>query len=60
MGVRGRKRERKHSRKRWIIAIAVSFVVLVVGGAGAVYLKLNANIDTFDSAGLSKNRPAAT
>lgn len=60
MGVRGRRRERKHSRKRWIIAIAVSFVVLVVGGAGAVYLKLNANIDTFDSAGLSKNRPAAT
>ncbi|NUS17123.1 MAG: LCP family protein [Streptomyces sp.] len=61
MGVRGRKRERKkHSRKRWIIAIVVSFVVLLVGGAGAIYLKLNANIDTFDSAGLSKNRPAET
>lgn len=60
MGVRGRKPERKHSRKRWIIAIVVSFVVLVVGGAGVIYLKLNANIDTFDSAGLSKDRPAET
>jgi LCP family protein required for cell wall assembly len=58
MGVRGRKPE-KRSRKRWIIAIAVSFVVLLVGGAGAIYLKLNANIATFDSAGLSKNRPSA-
>src|SRR5438045_4107588 len=47
MGVRGRKRKR--SRKRWVIAIAVSFVVLVVGGAGALYLKLNANISTFDA-----------
>ncbi|MFI0941187.1 LCP family protein [Streptomyces sp. NPDC021020] len=60
MGVRGRKRERKHNRKRWIIAIVVSFVVLLVGGAGAIYLKLNANIDTFDSAGISKDRPAET
>lgn len=59
MGVRGRKRERQRSRKRWIIAIAVSFVVLVAGGAGAIYLKLNANISTFDAAGLSKNRPKA-
>ncbi|MFG1805535.1 LCP family protein [Streptomyces sp. NPDC049040] len=66
MGVRGRKPERrqgrgirKHNRKRWIIAIVVSFVVLLVGGAGAIYLKLNANIATFDSAGLSKDRPAA-
>jgi LCP family protein required for cell wall assembly len=60
MGVRGRKPERKHNRKRWIIAVVVSFVVLLVGGAGAIYLKLNANIATFDSAGLSKDRPAAT
>ncbi|MEW2518543.1 LCP family protein [Actinacidiphila alni] len=59
MGVRGRKRERKRSRKRWIISIAVAFVVLLAGGAGAIYLKLNANISTFDSAGLSKDRPKA-
>ncbi|SHL58927.1 LCP family protein [Actinacidiphila paucisporea] len=59
MGVRGRKPERKHSRKRWIIAVVVSCAVLLVAGAGAIYLKLNANIATFDSAGLSKNRPAA-
>jgi LCP family protein required for cell wall assembly len=57
MGVRGLKPKR--SRKRWIIGIAVSLVVLVVGAGGALYLKLNANISTFDSAGLSKNRPAA-
>ncbi|WP_329134322.1 LCP family protein [Streptomyces sp. NBC_01476] len=57
MGVRGRKPKR--SRKRWVIAIVASLVVLVVGGAGAIYLKLNANISTFDSAGLSKNRPKA-
>jgi LCP family protein required for cell wall assembly len=58
MGVRGRKPKR--SRKRWVIAIAVSFVLLVVGGAGAIYLKLNANISTFDAAGLSKDRPDAS
>lgn len=58
MGVRGRKPKR--SRKRWIIAVAVSFVLLVVGGAGAIYLKLNANISTFDAAGLSKDRPSAS
>ncbi|MBD0737157.1 LCP family protein [Streptomyces sp. CBMA29] len=59
MGVRGRKREPKRNRKRWIISIAVAFVVLLAGGAGAIYLKLNGNISTFDSAGLSKNRPKA-
>ncbi|MFC4034269.1 LCP family protein [Streptomyces polygonati] len=55
MGVRGRKRAR--SRKRWVIGIVASLVVLLAGGAGAIYLKLNANIDTFNAAGLSKNRP---
>lgn len=57
MGVRGRKRKR--SRTRWIVGITIAFVVLVVGGVGAIYLKLNANISTFDSAGLSKDRPKA-
>jgi LCP family protein required for cell wall assembly len=57
MGVRGRKPKR--SRKRWIIAVAVSFVVLIAGAGGALYLKLNANISSFDSEGLSKNRPSA-
>ena len=57
MGVRGLKRKR--SRKRWVIGITVSLVVLVAAAGGAIYLKLNANISTFDSAGLSKNRPAA-
>lgn len=58
MGVRGVKRKR--SRKRWIIGIALSLVVLVIGAGAAIYLKLNANISTFDSAGLSKNRPPAS
>lgn len=57
MGVRGRKRKR--SRTRWAIAIVASLVVLVLGAAGVIYLKLNANISTFDAAGLSKNRPQA-
>jgi len=57
MGVRGRKRRR--SRKRWIIGLAVAAVLAVVGGVGAIYLKLNANISTFDAAGLSKDRPKA-
>ena len=55
MGVRGRRRKR--GRKQWIIGAAAALVLLVVGGAGAVYLKLDANISTFDSAGLSKDRP---
>ncbi|WP_256069617.1 MULTISPECIES: LCP family protein [unclassified Streptomyces] len=42
-----------------MIGIVTSLVVLLIGGAGAIYLKLNANIDTFNAAGLSKNRPKA-
>ncbi|WP_235032042.1 LCP family protein [Actinacidiphila yanglinensis] len=41
------------------MAVAVSFVLLVAGGVGAIYFRLNANISTFDSAGLSKDRPDA-
>jgi len=55
----GSRRDRKRDRKRWIIGILASLVVLAVAAAGAIYLKLNANIDTFDAAGLSKNRPTA-
>ncbi|WP_051951189.1 LCP family protein [Actinacidiphila yeochonensis] len=57
MGVRGHRRKR--GRREWIIGAAAALVLLVVGGAGAVYLKLDANISTFDSAGLSKDRPGA-
>lgn len=61
MGERGRRRHggSRRNRKRWIIGILASLVVLVVAAAGAIYLKLNANIATFDAAGLSKNRPKA-
>ncbi|NUR01140.1 MAG: LCP family protein [Streptomyces sp.] len=57
MGVRGM--ERKRSKKKIVIAVVASLAVLLVGAAGAIYLKLNANISTFNSAGLSKNRPPA-
>jgi LCP family protein required for cell wall assembly len=57
MGVRGIKRKR--SRKKTVTAVVAALAVLLVGAAGAVYLKLNSNISTFDAAGLSKNRPPA-
>ncbi|WP_225849817.1 LCP family protein [Streptomyces sp. HPF1205] len=57
MGVRGI--QRKRSKKKIATAVVASLAVLLVAAAGAIYLKLNANISTFDSAGLSKNRPPA-
>ncbi|MDO0925158.1 LCP family protein [Streptomyces sp. TG1A-8] len=44
---------------RTALIVCVSFVVLVTAGAGWLYLKLNGNIRTFDSGGLSDNRPDA-
>jgi LCP family protein required for cell wall assembly len=46
-------------RKKFLLALAASLTVLVVGAAGAVYLKLNGNISSFDAKGLSHNRPPA-
>ncbi|WSC93292.1 LCP family protein [Streptomyces sp. NBC_01754] len=37
----------------------LSLAVLGTAGLGWIYLKLNGDIDTFDGAGLSKNRPAS-
>ncbi|PWI45573.1 LCP family protein [Streptomyces sp. ICBB 8177] len=48
----------KRTRKRFALAVTASVVVLVVAAVGAIYLKLNGNISTFDANGLSKNRPA--
>ncbi|KIF78957.1 transcriptional regulator [Streptomyces sp. 150FB] len=40
--------------------MAASAVVLAVASVGAVYLRLNGNIDTFDGKGLSRQRPKDT
>ncbi|MER7790312.1 LCP family protein [Streptomyces sp. NPDC097640] len=53
----GRRRKR-----RWVrisLAIAISVLVLIAGGAAWVYYKLNANINTFDADGISDRRPPA-
>jgi LCP family protein required for cell wall assembly len=39
--------------------LCLTLLVLAAAGAGWVYLKLDGNINTFDSGGLSGNRPAA-
>lgn len=55
---RGRGRDRR-GRRRFLLAVVASLVVLAVGAAGYVYFKLDGNISSFDAKGLSKNRPPA-
>lgn len=55
----GRKQRRGGRRKRLVLSGLVALVVLLTAGAGAVYLKLNGNINTFDGKGLSPDRPEA-
>ncbi|MBL1116977.1 LCP family protein [Streptomyces sp. 110] len=51
-------RQRKGRRPlRIALVIVVSFLVLLGGGVGWLYFKLNGNITTFGSDGLSDNRP---
>ncbi|MGW3145388.1 LCP family protein [Streptomyces sp. NPDC001177] len=62
MTIASRSRERHRrpgGRIRIALAVCLSLLVLVGGGAGWLYLKLNGNINTFDSDGLSDNRPPA-
>ncbi len=54
-GGRGRR-----SRGRFIAALAVSVAILLVSAVGAIWIKLNGNISTFDANGESKNRPPAS
>ncbi|MCC3779690.1 LCP family protein [Streptomyces sp. UNOB3_S3] len=54
-GTRGRPRH----RVRIVTVVVVSFLLLLVAGAGWVYLRLDGNISTFDADGLSKDRPGA-
>ncbi|WP_406348317.1 LCP family protein [Streptomyces sp. NBC_00144] len=60
--VRGTKRRKrqKRSRARLLIAIAVALLVLATAGAGWVYLRLNGNINSFSSDGISADRPASS
>ncbi|MFZ3561116.1 LCP family protein [Streptomyces sp. BH055] len=52
-------RRRKRSRLRITLVTGLAMLVLITTGAGWLYLKLNGNIDTFGSDGLSRNRPDA-
>lgn len=54
-GARGRPRH----RVRVVTVAVVSFLLLLVAGAGWVYLRIDGNISTFDADGLSKDRPGA-
>ncbi|MFI5754897.1 LCP family protein [Streptomyces sp. NPDC051569] len=56
----GRRRRKGRGRKRLALGISAAVTVLAIAAAGAVYLKLNGNIDTFDGKGLSPQRPKAT
>ncbi|WP_327296436.1 LCP family protein [Streptomyces sp. NBC_01197] len=55
-----RRKRRPRSRARLVLAIAVAVLVLATAGAGWVYLRLNGNINSFSSDGISANRPAAS
>ncbi|MEV4612199.1 LCP family protein [Kitasatospora sp. NPDC049258] len=54
---RGRKKPR--SKKKYIAWISVGAVALVAAAGGAVYLKLNGNIQFFGNDQLSSDRPPA-
>ncbi|MFE2374436.1 LCP family protein [Streptomyces sp. NPDC059398] len=59
---RGPKRRKRQgrSRTRLVLAIAVALLVLATAGAGWVYLRLNGNINSFSSDGISADRPTAS
>ncbi|MGA5897234.1 LCP family protein [Streptomyces venetus] len=53
---------RRRGRRRGVRvgpAVCLALLVLAAGGAGWLYLKLDGNISTFDSGGLSDDRPEA-
>ncbi|MGX1567534.1 LCP family protein [Streptomyces sp. NPDC055506] len=54
-----RRRRGRRRGPRVALLICLALLVLAAGGAGWLYLKLDGNISTFDSGGLSDNRPAA-
>ncbi|WP_443072375.1 LCP family protein [Streptomyces sp. RPT161] len=56
----GRGRKGRRNPKRMFAVVSISVAVLLVAGIGALYLKLDGNITTFDANGLSKDRPSDT
>jgi LCP family protein required for cell wall assembly len=57
--VRPRARRRPGRRVRFAVALVVSALVLLVSTVGAVWLRLDGDISTFDAGGESKDRPPA-
>ncbi|MFJ5727567.1 LCP family protein [Streptomyces paradoxus] len=61
-GRRAAPRDRRRRRGRGVrtaLLVTLALLVLAAGGAGWLYLKLDGGISTFDSGGLSGNRPEA-
>jgi LCP family protein required for cell wall assembly len=58
-GGRRRAGRRRGRRIRLALLILLSVLVLATAGAGWLYLKLDGDINTFDSGGLSDHRPGA-
>ncbi|MFI6444136.1 LCP family protein [Kitasatospora sp. NPDC050543] len=54
----GRGRKPKRNVKKILAWTAAGVLVLIAGTGGAIYLKLNGNIKTFDADAISKDRPA--
>ncbi|GAA2133944.1 hypothetical protein GCM10009760_10650 [Kitasatospora kazusensis] len=52
-------RGKKKNRKKIVVWATVSTLAVIAATGGAIYWKLNGNISTFASDGLSKDRPAA-
>ncbi|WP_111604616.1 LCP family protein [Streptomyces sp. Amel2xB2] len=55
--VHGRRGKKKRRRGQIAAVAVVSLLVLLTAGAGWVYLQLNGNLSTFDSGGVSSERP---
>ncbi|MFE3496738.1 LCP family protein [Streptomyces sp. NPDC059169] len=55
----GARRRRPRRPLRTALLVVLAMAVLGTAGLGWVYLKLDRNVDTFDTDGVSKNRPAA-
>ncbi|GCE00140.1 LCP family protein [Embleya hyalina] len=51
---------RPRRRRRRLVGVALSLVILLVAGAGWIYLRLNGNIRTFSADGVSPDRPEET
>ena len=53
------RRRRKRGKARVALLVALSVVILATAGGGWLYLQLNGSINTFDTDGLSRERPEA-